>query len=339
MVVNILVRMAAVSMLLAIGGLSGGLAQVSVKPSPAPPALLAALKGKDVEAKRDAADRLGALRARDAVRPLIEALLDKDLSVREAAAFALGQIADRRANDPLISALKDKDDDLRATIVFALGMLGDRKSIKVLSNLLDDSSPAVRSAAVIGLGMVQDEDAVDEIVEMLNDSSIDVRYDAVWALAQIGEPDALEHLNAVLVNLNLVKVDDAKLEGLRQAVQNSMEILQAQSEVRSGRKRRASGPAGAAEKVSYSMELRPARVTQSVQPTPTDRALRADVHGTVVVRVLIAATGRAVRAYVTKRIGHGLDERAVEAAMQYKFEPAMQAGLPQTSWMDLEIKY
>jgi hypothetical protein len=25
--------------------------------------------------------------------------------------------------------------------------------------------------------------------------------------------------------------------------------------------------------------------------------------------------------------------------MQCKFEPAMQAGLPQTSWMDLEIKY
>jgi len=337
MSVSILFRMAAVTALMALGAMNGGLAQVSVKPPPAPPGLVAALKGKDVEAKRDAADRLGSLRARDAVRPLIEALLDKELSVREAAAFALGQIADRRANDPLISALKDKDDNFRATIVFALGMLGDRKSIKVLSNLLDDSSPAVRSAAVIGLGMVQDEDAVDEIVEMLNDSSIDVRYDAVWALAQIGEPDALEHLNAVLVNLNLTKVDDAKLEGLRQAVQNSMEILQAQSEVRSGRKRRASSPAS--EKVVYSMELRPARVIQSVQATPTDRALRADVHGTVGIRVLIAATGRAARAYVTKRLGYGLDERAVEAAMQYKFEPAIQAGLPQTSWMDLEIKY
>jgi TonB family protein len=334
---SILFRIALVTALVTVWAGNPSLAQVSVKPPPAPPALLSALKGKDVAAKRDAANRLGALRARDAVRPLIEALLDKDPTVREAAAFALGQITDRRANDPLIDALDDKDDNLRATIVFALGMLGDRKSIKVLSKMLDDSSPAVRSAAVVGLGMVQDEDAVDEIVEMLNDSSIDVRYDAVWALAQIGEPDALQPLNAVLVNLNLSKVDDASLEGLRQAVQNSIEILQSQSEVRSGRKRRASTPAGGSG--SYSMELRPATVIQAVQATPTQRAVQAAVHGTVAVRVLIAATGRAARAYVTRRLGYGLDERAVEAAMQYKFEPAMQAGLPQTSWMDLEIRY
>ena len=143
--------------------------------------------------------------------------------------------------------------------------------------------------------MVQDEDAVDEIVDMLNDSSIDVRYDAVWALAQIGEPDALEHLNAVLVNLNLVKVNDTALEGLRQAVQNSMEILQAKSEVRSGRKRRATAPASGSEKVSYSMELRPARVVQSVQAAPTERAGRRTARNRS-VRFLIAATGRAARA-------------------------------------------
>jgi TonB family protein len=300
---------------------------------------LSDLKSSDPLTRRDAANKLGALRARDAVRPLIEAVLDNDMAVREAAAFALGQIADRKANDALLSALKDRDDQLRSTIIFSLGMLGERKSIKVLSKLLEDRSAEVRSAATVALGLMQDDEAVDEIIDMLDDPSIDVRYDAVWALAQIGEPDALEHLKAVLVNLDLVKVDDAALEGLRQAVQNSMEILIAKSEVRSGRKRRASSSSKAPEKVSYSMEVHPAKIVQAVQPAPTERAVRAGIRGTVGVRVLVDATGRAARGYVTKRLGYGLDQRAVEAAMQYKFDPTMQAGLPQTSWMDLEIRY
>ena len=333
---------AAVLFVLAIGSETPSFAQVTVKPVAAPPDLLSALKSKDAAARRDAANRLGGMRAREAVRPLIEALLDKDAVVREAAAFALGQIADRRANEPLLTALSDKDEEVRATIVFALGMLGERKSIRVLSNLLDDGSAAVRSSATVALGLMQDGDAVDEIIDILDDPSIDVRYDAVWALAQIGEPDALDHLKAVLVNLDLVKVDDNALEGLRQAVQNSMEILQAKSELRSVRKRRAgapSQPSGGSDKVTYSMELRSAKIVQSVQPAPTERAVKARVRGTVGVRVLIAADGRAARAYVTRRLGYGLDQRAVDAAMQYKFEPAMQAGLPQTTWMDLEIRY
>jgi TonB family protein len=342
MTISMLNKFAVVLVAIAAGPATSGFAQVTVKPVAAPPGLLSALKGKDPAARRDAANRLGGVRARDSVRPLIEALLDKEASVREAAAFALGQIADRRANDPLLSALSDKDEEVRATIVFALGMLGERKSIKVLSHLLDDGSAAVRSSATVALGLMQDGDAVDEIIAILDDPSIDVRYDAVWALAQIGEPDALDHLKAVLVNLDLVKVDDAALEGLRQAVQNSMEILQAKSELRSARKRRAnapSQPSGGSGKVSYSMELHPAKIVQSVQPAPTERAVKARVRGTVAVRVLVAADGRAARAYVTRRLGYGLDQRAVEAAMQYKFDPAMQAGLPQTSWMELEIRY
>jgi len=339
---NMLNKLAVVVIAIAAGPVTAAFAQITVKPVAAPPGLLSSLKSKDAATRRDAANRLGGMRAREAVRPLVEALLDKDAGVREAAAFALGQMADRRANEPLLSALNDKDEEVRATVVFALGMLGDRKSIKVLSNLLDDRSAAVRSSATVALGLMQDEDAVDEIIAILDDSSIDVRYDAVWALAQIGEPDALDHLKAVLVNLDLLKVDDAALEGLRQAVQNSMEILQAKSELRSTRKRRANAPtqpSAGSGKVSYSMEIHPAKIVQSVQPAPTERAVKGQVRGTVGVRVLVAADGRAARAYVTRRLGYGLDQRAVEAVMQYKFDPAMQAGLPQTSWMDLEINF
>jgi TonB family protein len=317
-------------------------AQVPVPATSAPKHLFAELKSKNADERRRAAIQLGTLRARDAVRPLLEGLLDAEPTVREAAAFAVGQIADRSATTTLMSNLSDRDQEVRASIVFALGMLGDRKAIPRLSNLLDDDNVAVRSGAVVALGLMQDDEAVDEIIGMLNDPSFDVRYDAVWALGQIGEPDALEHLSAVLVNLDLVKVNDSALEALRQAVQNSMEVLESQREVRSGvksRPRRATTNPKDSERVEYSMELRPVRVVQSVQPAATERASRTQITGTVGVRALVAVTGRVARAYVTRRLGYGLDQRAMQAVMQYQFSPAMRAGMPQTSWIDVEVKY
>ena len=63
------------------------------------------------------------------------------------------------------------------------------------------------------------------------------------------------------------------------------------------------------------------------------------ISGAVGLRLLVAADGRPARAYVIRRLGYGLDQRAVEAALQYRFEPAMQGGLPQTTWVELEVKF
>jgi hypothetical protein len=47
----------------------------------------------------------------------------------------------------------------------------------------------------------------------------------------------------------------------------------------------------------------------------------------------------AVRVYVTRRLGYGLDRRAVETALQYRYDPALEGGLPQTTWTDMEVKF
>ncbi|HWP44527.1 MAG TPA: HEAT repeat domain-containing protein [Blastocatellia bacterium] len=331
--------LSAVSASRAIEGVST--AQVQVRPAPAPPALLAELKSADAATRRRAASELGQLRARDAVRPLSEALLDRNAGVREAAAFALGQITDRRALDPLLAALADKDAEVRASAAFALGMLGDRRATRALSNALGDSSEAVRSSAVAGLGIMEDREAVEEIIAMLDDPSIDVRYDAVWALGQIGVTDATDHLHAALVNLDLVKIDDNQLEAYRQAVQNSLERLRAFDERLSGlsRPRRATAPRDEEQARVMANISQPMSVVQSVQPAPTERALRARISGSVKLRVLVGVESRAVRAYVTRRLGYGLDQRAIQAVMQYRFDPEIKKGLPQTIWTDMEITF
>jgi TonB family protein len=313
-------------------------AQEQDRPKPAPPRLLAELKSNEVTSRRQAAMQLGELRARDAIRPLAQGLLDRDASVREASAFALGQITDRQAIEPLLGALSDKDEEVQASAAFALGMLDDRRAIRALSNALGNSSVAVRSSAAVALGLIQDHDSLDEIVAMLDDPSIDVRYDAVWSLGQIGAYDAIGHLHAALVNLDLLKIDDKLLEAYRQAVQHSIERLQALDDTKAGRPRRANTPQG--EKLKDQAHVsRPMNISQTVQAAPTERAIRARVNGSVKLRVLVGVEGRAVRAYVARRLGYGLDQRAVQAVLQYRFDPEIKSGLPQTIWVDLDVKY
>lgn len=316
-------------------------AQTSARPEPAPSWLLSDLRSKSAEKRRDAANQLGALRSRGALRVLAEALSDRESSVREAAAFALGQISDPAATKLLIPLLADPEPEVRAASAFALGMIGDNKALQALSYATGDSAAEVRSSAIVGLGLMQDTAAVDEIIEALDDSSFDVRYDAVWALGQIGEPKAEEHLRGSIVTLDLLHVDDSLREAYRQAVQNSLASLRTEAHALAA----AGGPnkprraTGVIRDNRYARPTLPMGLRQSVRSATTERATRANVNGAVKLRVLVGADGQAVRIYVTRRLGYGLDQRAVEAILQYRFDPEMQGGLPQSSWVDMEVKF
>ncbi len=219
-------------------------------------------------------------------------------------------------------------------------MIGDRHSIAVLSKAQDDADAGVRSSAIVGLGLMQDEDAVDELIEMLTDPSFDVRYDAAWSLGQIGDPDADGPLRVAMANLDLPGISDSSREAFRQTVQYALENLRTAENAQSSpspRPRRATGVV--AEPYRYSSTTRTARISQSVQTAATERASRARITGTVGLQVLVAADGRAARAYVVRRLGYGLDQRAIEAVLQYKFDTAMQSGLPQTTWIEVEVKF
>jgi HEAT repeat protein len=310
-------------------------------PSTAPARLLTELKSKDKGDRRNAASQLGAMRARGALRPLVEALSDKESKVREAAAFALGQISDPAATGLLIPLLADSDTEVRAAAAFALGMIGDRKALQALSYATGDPEPEVRSSAIFALGLMQDEGAVDELVEALDDSSFDVRYDAVWALGRIGEPDAEDHLRSSLVTLDLLRIDNSRREAYRQAVQFSIESLRTEAHANassdgSARPRRATG---IVRDERYARPARPLGIHKSVRPASTDIAIQSRTGGAVKLRVLVGADGKAVRVYVVRRLGYGLDRRAVETALQYRFDPEIQSGLPQTSWTDMEVQF
>jgi TonB family protein len=317
-------------------------AHAQEKPGAAPARLLSDLRSKDKGDRREAANQLGVLRARGALRGLVEALSDREASVREAAAFALGQISDPAATGLLIPLLADPEPSVRASTAFALGMIADRKATQALSFATGDTDAEVRASAIFALGLMRDEGAVDELIEALDDPSFDVRYDAVWALGQIGEPDAEEQLQGSLVTLDLLRIDNSQREAFRQAVQFSLESLRTEAHARateagSTRPRRATGIVR--DNRYTPPPTRPLGIHKSVRPAMTDVAIRARAGGSVKLRVLVGADGKAVRVYVTRRLGYGLDRRAVETALQYRYDPELEGGLPQTTWTDMEVKF
>ena len=78
---------------------------------------------------------------------LFEALKHKDDDVRRDAAEALGEIGDPRAVDPLASALKDENSLVRQTAAYALGDIGDEKAVEPLTQALWDENVYVQNAA------------------------------------------------------------------------------------------------------------------------------------------------------------------------------------------------
>jgi periplasmic protein TonB len=75
-------------------------------------------------------------------------------------------------------------------------------------------------------------------------------------------------------------------------------------------------------------------------PEYTDEARKEKLQGTVTLRVLVTADGRVGRVKIIKGLGLGLDERAMDAVRQWRFEPARDAGrhaIPE--WVTVETTY
>jgi periplasmic protein TonB len=58
-----------------------------------------------------------------------------------------------------------------------------------------------------------------------------------------------------------------------------------------------------------------------------------------VLSVIVEPDGSTSHIRVTKRVGHGLDEKAIEAVKTWKFKPAMLNGKPVAVKIAVEVKY
>jgi TonB family protein len=81
------------------------------------------------------------------------------------------------------------------------------------------------------------------------------------------------------------------------------------------------------------------RVLFSPDPEYSEEARKAKYQGTVVLWVVVGPDGRPRDIRVQRTLGLGLDEKAVEAVRQWKFDPARKNGQPVAVQINVEVNF
>lgn len=82
-----------------------------------------------------------------------------------------------------------------------------------------------------------------------------------------------------------------------------------------------------------------ARMTDKPAASYTDEAKLNQVTGTVILKVLLARDGHVSNIKTISGLPFGLTERAIAAARQLRFIPAMKGGMPVSMWMQIEYSF
>jgi protein TonB len=80
-------------------------------------------------------------------------------------------------------------------------------------------------------------------------------------------------------------------------------------------------------------------VIHSVEPEFSEQARAASLQGTVALQLIVDAEGNPQNIRVTRHLGMGLDEKAMEAVREYKFRPAMYQGHPVAVQIVVDIDF
>ncbi|MGO9937629.1 MAG: energy transducer TonB [Terracidiphilus sp.] len=81
------------------------------------------------------------------------------------------------------------------------------------------------------------------------------------------------------------------------------------------------------------------QVIHSVQPEFTEQARQANYEGAVAIQLIVDSQGNPQDIRVTRHLGMGLDQRAIDAVRQYRFKPAMYQGHPVSVQMIIEVDF
>src|ERR1700730_12373685 len=80
-------------------------------------------------------------------------------------------------------------------------------------------------------------------------------------------------------------------------------------------------------------------VLYKVDPEYSEEARKAKYSGTVVLQLIVDATGKAREIHVVRSLGLGLDEKAIEAVNKWKFRPGYKGGQAVSVQATIEVNF
>lgn len=128
----------------------------------------ARLSSADVEERRDAVVRLGAMGRPEGSRAAAAALADPSAIVRATAARAVLSLGPDEAATLIVPLLRDRDEFVRREAAYALGLTRSRTAVGALAAAVEtDKRPSVRGAAAVALGQIGDASAAPALAGTL----------------------------------------------------------------------------------------------------------------------------------------------------------------------------
>jgi len=83
----------------------------------------------------------------------------------------------------------------------------------------------------------------------------------------------------------------------------------------------------------------PPRPLFSPNPEYSDEARKAKYQGVCVLSLIVGPDGLPWNIRVARSLGMGLDEKAIEAVKQWRFQPAMKDGKPVAVAINVEVQF
>ncbi len=83
----------------------------------------------------------------------------------------------------------------------------------------------------------------------------------------------------------------------------------------------------------------PPTLVKEVRPRYTDDARKQAIEGDVLLELVVRRDGSVGDLHVTRRLGGGLDERAIDAVRQWRFDPARRHGVPVDVVVNVAVEF
>lgn len=172
----------------------------------------------------------------------------------------------------------------------------------------------------------------------LDPGTVEIRVDQAQVLARMNKGREAAEVLELALKLSHTPEQTAEVE----TVQKS--LRQFESEQAKARRQNLVGlqiasPSGKGAPPGATAGVSEVRALYAPQPDYSEEARRARREGTCVVDFIVGLDGKTSNIVVTKRLGLGLDQKAIEAVSKWKFEPARRNGRPVLTHLTLSLQF
>ena len=213
-----------------------------------------------------------------------------------------------------------------------------RTAIKLNPSFALPYDALAMSFAQHNINLVEANDLIQAAIQLLPGSP-EIRVDQAQVLSSMNkDADALAVLDLALKMAHTPE-QTAAVEQVQQTLRKLADEL-----AKNSRRNKivlthaGSGPGGSSAQAGSLAET-PPRAIYSPEVEYTDRARNAKLEGICTVSLIVGLDGKPSNVVVIKKLGMGLDERAVETLSRWKFEPGRRNGKPVMSHLTLSLQF